>query len=167
MQTDDDVLQWCALRAGELMSHLVAAHPQDRRTQDLRSKLRAVVLLPAEESVPVNGTWKNGKFKHSTGQLFVAPRDTNGAIRSESSLTKTLVHELAHATRTKEPGEAAHSQQWKANWLWLLEVATKELGWTADIKCAECTFYGLCEQSQCPKCNWLQNLCRPYVGEPR
>jgi hypothetical protein len=165
-RTDRDVLDWARQRVQEFVAALEQRHAADPRTQALLAKLTRVTLLPACESAPEGGAWKNGKFKHSTGTLYVAPRMPDGTIRSESSLLKTIVHELAHATRDKERGEASHSPQWKQTWLWFLSIATQDLEWSVDIKCAECTFYGLCQPSQCPKCNWLQNLCRPYV-EPR
>lgn len=161
---DTDTLQWLQLRVAEFARHLQTTHGQDPRTRALLAKLTSVRLLSAEESAPREGSWKNGKFQHSTGRLFVAPTDNKGRPRTQSSLLKTVVHELAHATRYKEPGETSHSQQWKQTWLWFLGIATQELGWVVDIKCAECTYYGLCDQSQCPKCNWMQNLCRPYTA---
>ena len=164
MQTDAQVLAFLRKRVDEFVAHLRQVHAADPRVKDLTSKLRGVQLLSAAESAPNAGSWKNGKFKHSTGMLFVAPRDPQGTVRTESSLLKTLVHELAHATRNKTAGETSHSPQWKQTWLWFLSIATQHLQWKVDIKCAECSFYGLCEQSQCPKCNWLQNLCKPYVG---
>lgn len=164
--TSDDgvLLRWVQARVRQFMEHLASRHGSDPSTQTLVAKLREVRLLSAEEASPRGGSWKNGKFKHSTGQLFVAVRDPRGRPRSHSSLLKTVVHELAHATRCKEPGERSHSPSWKQTWLRFLGIATQELGWAVDIKCAECTFYGLCSRSQCPKCNWLQNLCRPYTA---
>lgn len=167
MAEDAAALEWVRERVNEFAVHLHERHPDDRRAQALLEKLRDVQLLEADEAAPRGGSWRNGKFKHSTGVLSVAPRDPRGEMRTHSSLMKTIVHELAHATRTKEPGEDAHSQQWKQTWLWFLQVATQELGWKVDIKCAECTFYGLCDKQHCPKCNWLQGLCRPYAGAPR
>lgn len=164
--TDDEILGWVRSRVVEFATRLRAAHAADPRTAALLDKLRDVRLLAAEESAPRGGSWRNGKFKHSTGVLFVAPRDPRGAVRTASSLLKTVVHELAHATRYKAPGEQAHSPAWKQTWLWFLSVATGELGWRVDIKCAECTYYGLCDRSACPKCTWMQGLCRPYVGPP-
>ena len=166
-ESDRDVLDWLRERVDEFVSLLDAQHPGDPRAMALFAKLTDVRLLEAAESVPDGGSWKNGKFKHSTGVLYVAPRDVSGDFRTESSLLKTVVHEMAHATRFKEPGEGSHSQAWKQTWLWFLRLATDGLGWQVDIKCAECSFYGLCDQSQCPKCNWLQNLCRPYTGRPK
>jgi hypothetical protein len=164
---DQQILIWVRARVQEFVDHLRRRHAADPRAAILFRKLRDVQLLDSEESRPRAGSWKNGKFKHSVGTLYVAPRDLGGRARSRSSLLRTVVHELAHATRVKEPGEAGHSPQWKQAWLWFLEIATQELGWAVDIKCAECTFYGLCDRSQCPKCNWLQTLCRPYAGAPR
>lgn len=166
MADDEAVLEWVRARVNEFVVHLQRRYPDDPRAQALFDKLQDVQLLPDDESAPRRGSWRNGKFKHSVGTLFFAPRMPDGELRSQSSLLKTVVHELAHATRYKEPGEEAHSQQWKQTWLWFLSVATQDLGWSIDIKCAECTYYGLCERDVCPKCNWLQNLCKPYAGPP-
>lgn len=165
---DRDTLEWLRTRVDTFVRHLATNYPDDPRTLAVQEKLNDVRLLSQSEAErEESGTWKNGKFKHSTGVLYCAPRDTEGRTRTESSLHKTIVHELAHATRFKYPGETSHSQQWKQTWLWFLQIATQELGWKVDIKCAECTFYGLCDRSVCPKCNWMQNLCRPYVGDAR
>lgn len=166
MSKDERVLTWIEERVDEFIDHVQDKYPGDQRVNDLLDKFSHVELLDADESQPRDGTWKNGKFKHSTGVLYVAPRDQHGTLRTPSSLMKTIVHELAHATRNKTPGETSHSQQWKQTWLWFLKIATQELGWQVDIKCAECTFYGLCDKSSCPKCTWLQELCRPYTGKP-
>lgn len=166
MAKDDKILSWIEDHVDTFVEHVQNTYPDDPRVSDLLDKLSHVELLDADESAPKEGTWKNGKFKHSTGVLYVAPRDQYGTLRTHSSLMKTIVHELAHATRHKEPGETSHSPQWKQTWLWFLKIATQELGWKVDIKCAECTFYGLCDKSRCPKCNWLQELCRPYTGKP-
>lgn len=165
--TDAEALDWVRARVDEFVAHARDAHGADPRVRALLGKLRAVRVMSAAEASPRAGSWRNGKFKHSTGELFFAARDPSGAVRTESSLLKTVVHELAHATRHKEPGEAAHSPQWKQTWLWFLELASEQLGWVVDIKCAECTYYGLCSQDQCPKCNFLQQLCKPYAGPPR
>lgn len=163
-KTDEDVLDWIREKVDEFVGTLQSSHSDDPRAQRLFEKLNDVRLLDPEESAPRQGSWRNGKFKHSLGALYVAPRDPTGAFRTESSLLKTVVHELGHATRRKYAGEGSHSPQWKQTWLWFLGIATNDLGWPVDIKCAECTRYGLCDQNACPKCNWLQNLCKPYVG---
>lgn len=160
------MLRWVRERVQEFVAHLRDEHPDDPRVAVLLAKLRDVRVLDAREALPRGGSWRNGKFKHSVGTLFFAPRTPRGELRTQSSLLKTVVHELAHATRVKERGEESHSQQWKQTWLWFLGVATQELGWQVDIKCAECTYYGLCDRAACPRCTWLQNLCRPYAGPP-
>jgi hypothetical protein len=161
--SDPEILAWLRARVAEFVDLLRSQHADDPRAQDLLAKLTDVRLLPASESEPRGGSWKNGKFKHSTGVLYVAPRTPRGEVRTDSSLFKTIVHELAHATRFKAAGEESHSQAWKQTWLWFLSLATQDLGWTVDIKCAECTYYGLCDKSACPKCNFIQRLCKPYV----
>lgn len=156
---------WLRRQVRDLVEHVRRSHPDDPRTAAISSKVRSVRALDPSEtrSTPAPDTWHSGKFKHSTGELFVALADNRGAPRTASSVRKTIVHELAHATRHKEPGETSHSQEWKQTWLWLLNVATAELGWGVDVRCAECSYYGLCETHQCPKCQWMLNLCKPYV----
>lgn len=163
---DMATLAWLRERVAQMMTYLHTHHADDSRARALFKKLADVQLLPNEEIKQQAGSWRNGKFKHSTGVLYVGARDNNMALRSTSSLLKTVVHELAHATRFKSSTEGSHSMQWRQTWLWLLEIATQKLGWEIEVKCAQCTYYGLCEPSQCPKCTWLANLCKPYVGPP-
>lgn len=165
--TPDDRLDWLTERVHEFMRHLREAHGDDPRTRTLHQKVRGVSILNnASPRGSGAGTVRNGMFKHSTGVVSVGLTDAGGRPRTEASLLKTVVHELAHATRVKEPGETSHSVQWKQTWLWFLSVATQELKWDVEIKCSECTFYGLCERDMCPKCTWLQDLCKPYAGAP-
>lgn len=165
---DAEIIEWVRDRCDEFVAHVRDRYPDDPRVRALLSKFKGVQALSPEDAAPVSpeSSRRNGKFRHSTGVLYVSTRDAFDRPRTRSSLLKTVVHELAHATRYKEPGEPGHSQQWKQTWLWFLEIATAELGWGVDIKCAECTFYGLCDREQCPKCIWLQTLCRPYSGPP-
>ncbi len=157
---------WVREQVQALVDHVRLAYPDDPRTVAIIDKVRGVRALDPSDmrETPAPGSWHSGKFKHSTGELFVALHDHQGVPRTASSIRKTIVHEVAHATRYKEPGESSHSQQWKQTWLWLLNVATAELGWQVDVRCAECSYYGLCETHQCPKCHWMLNLCKPYVG---
>lgn len=157
--------EWVREQVWALLDHIRHAHGDDPRTAVVVSKIRGVRAQDVLQSVstPAPGTWHSGKYKHSTGELFVALRDHAGAPRPASSIRKTIVHEVAHCT--KEQGEASHSQKWKQTWLWLLNVATAELGWDVDVRCAECSYYGLCETHQCPACRWMLNLCKPYVGQ--
>lgn len=167
---DSRTLAWLRAKVSELLGYLQTHHAGDARARSVFTKLRDVQLLPESDLQPrtVGGSasWRSGKFRHSDGVLYVAARDFRGQTRTEASLLKTVVHELAHATRAKYLGEGSHSQQWKQTWLWMLELATQRLGWNVEVKCAQCTYYGLCERSQCPKCTWLTNLCKPYSGPP-
>ena len=179
MQRGDEdraTLVWLRARVLEMVAYLRSRHAGDPRTQRLLAKLKGVELLPEEEVRPrvsrgggggSAATWRNGKFNHAQGVLYVAARDHRDAPRTRASLLKTVVHELAHATRLRYNAEGSHSQDWKQTWLWMLELATRHLGWDVEVRCAQCTFYGLCEKSQCPKCTWVTNLCKPYAGAPQ
>jgi hypothetical protein len=171
-EEDRATLVWLRARVLEMVSYLRSRHADDPRTQRLVTKLKGVELLPEEEVRPRRGSdgessWRNGKFSHTSGVLYVAGRDHRDAPRTRASLLKTVVHELAHATRLRYNAEGSHSQEWKQTWLWMLELATQQLGWDVEVRCAQCTFYGLCERSQCPRCTWVTNLCKPYAGAPR
>lgn len=166
LNDDAKVLAWVRSRVQQLVSHVRDHHGADARTSALVRKLKDVRLMSRAEAGAVSGAWRSGKFTHSTGVLYVTPVEQDGSPRTEQSLLKTIIHELAHATRFKTSGEDSHSQEWKQTWLWLLQVATQDLGWRVEVKCAQCTYYGLCHEEQCPKCVWLQNLCKPYLGEP-
>lgn len=164
---DARVLAWTRAKVGQLVAHAREHHADNARTVALLQKLKDVRLMSRQEAGAVPGSWRSGKFKHSTGVLYVTPVEQDGSARTEQSLLKTIIHELAHATRFKTAGEDSHSQEWKQTWLWLLQLATQDLGWRVEVKCAQCTYYGLCDEAQCPKCVWLQNLCKPYLGAER
>ena len=136
----------------QFKDHLVSRHKDDPRTVALLAKLRDVQLLPPRPgSAP--GTYNSGLFVHSTGVLMVAPRDGSGKLRSDASLNKTILHELAHATRFKHLGESSHSKQWKEAFAWFLDIATRELGMEVELGCSAVKYYGLARE-HCPWCIW-------------
>lgn len=164
--SDGDVLRWIRSRVGEFVGHMRDRHDGDARVEPLLGRLRAVALLPADEAAPrASGNRRGGKFNYSSGTLFVTARTPDGKPRSRASLSKTVLHELAHSSRVKGPGEDGHGPAWRENYLFFLEVATKELGWRVDMVCSDCSFYNVCKPD-CPKCTWVQRLCKPYVGPP-
>ena len=167
--TDGEVLDWMRTQVEQVMTHLQTRYPNDERTKALVANVLAVHLTPYGETVPnAKGISLNGKFRYASGELYVSSRDSKGKLRTKPAMNQTILHELAHATRKSAflgKNENSHSPMWKQAWLWLLEVATKELGWQVEITCNQCTSYGLCSQTECPKCIWLQRLCKPYVGD--
>lgn len=169
--TDARALTYVRRAVDEFTAHLKAAYPDDPRTKALLAKLRDVRLLyPSDASPSSDATsYNSGVFSHTTGTLMVAPRDGRGAPRPEGSLNKTILHELAHATRFKHLGESSHSTAWKSAFVWFLTVATGELGWHVDLPCSVVTFYGL-SQSDCPMCAWASSAaggaCGAYTGPP-
>lgn len=135
-----------------IKAHLRARHGDDPRAANITAKLRDVQLLPPRPgSTP--RSYVSGLFVHTTGVLMVAPRDGAGRVRTPASLNKTIVHELAHATRFKHFGESSHSKEWKAAFVWLLDVATRELGMDVEVGCSVVKYYGLTRE-MCPWCIW-------------
>lgn len=144
--------------------HLETNHRNDERTRAMLSKLRGVRLLPQQRT---GNTYISGLFSHPTGLLMISARDGMRKLRTYGSLNKSIIHELAHATRFKYPGEKSHSTSWKSAWIFFLSVATKELGMVVDVPCSSVTFYGL-QKNDCPECDWESepDSCDPYTGPP-
>jgi hypothetical protein len=148
----------------EFKHHLESKYREDERTKALLSKLRGVRLLPQKRT---GNTYNSGLFSHPTGLLMISARDGQGKLRTRGSLNKSIVHELAHATRFKYPGEKSHSTTWKSAWIFFLNIATKDLKMEVDVPCSSVTFYGL-QKSDCPGCDWENEpgACDPFTGPP-
>lgn len=162
---DAEVLGFLQSQISAFKKHLQSRYPSDERTKALLAKFKDVGLLPAKKHS--GNVYNSGQFSHSTGKLLVAPRDGHGHVRSHASLNKTIVHELAHATRFKYIGESSHSEEWKSSWFWFLKIATDELHWDVEVSCSAVTFYGL-DKKSCPGCRFERDpsSCGPFTGPP-
>jgi hypothetical protein len=147
-------------------AHLQDKYYDDERTKALVSKLRGVRLLKPSKG-NAQGTYNSGLFSHTDGILYVAARDGRGQLRSYKSLNKSIVHELAHATRFKYLGESSHSTTWKSAWVFFLNIATTELKMDVEVPCSSITYYGL-TKDECPDCDWeiQPDSCQAYTGPP-
>lgn len=167
LHDDARTLKYVQTTVDRIKNHLATHHRNDERTKYLLAKLRGVRLLQRRGSA-TSGTYNSGMFSHGTGILYVAPRDNKGIPRDERSLNKTIIHELAHASRFKYPGERSHSGKWKSAWVFFLNVCTRELKMDVDVPCSSVTFYGL-SRDDCPSCDWETDpdTCPPYTGPPK
>ncbi len=162
-RTDDEDELWLEARLAEMHAHLKHVDP------DLEASVRAVrdvriLRDPKVRQLPDGRvSFSSGKFKHSTGVLWVGSLDGYGRRRGRPDMLMTLLHEMAHATRgpTDLTRDIAHNDAWNDVWRRLLAHATQHLGWVVQVGCAECTYYNLCDTSQCPKCRWK----RPRAGQ--
>ena len=168
IREDAAVLEYCQQTVASLKNHLGHTYREDDRTKAIMAKMHDIRLLNPSVFVSGSGSYYSGAFNHENGVLMVASRDATGKIRTHKSLNKTIVHEMAHATRFKYPGETSHSGEWKSAWVWLLNIATGELKMDVEVPCSSVTFYGL-EQSECPSCDWdsPETSCAPFTGPPR
>lgn len=166
LHEDFRILKYVQATVERIKRHLATHHGEDERTKYMLAKLRGVRLLQ-KRGRRNSGTYNSGMFSHGTGILYVAPRDNRGIPRDEQSLNKTIVHEMAHASRFKYPGEKSHSGKWKSAWVFFLNVCTEELGMSVDVPCSSVTFYGL-KKSDCPSCDWETDpgACPAYRGPP-
>jgi hypothetical protein len=149
---DERVLRYLKSRIGIFIDHLKKVYPDEDFTKNVMAKYSDVQLLPFKKGHTPQ-TYTSGLFDHSTGILHIAARDGSGRLRDDASLNKSIVHELAHGTRFKYPGETSHSDDWKKAWKKFLKIATDELHWEVEAPCSSKSFYGLSELD-CPNCNW-------------
>ena len=149
---DEKSLRYLKSQVKTFMNHLRTKYLDEETTKNLLTKFADVQLLPYKKGTTA-GTYTSGMFDHSTGILYVAPRDGSGIVRDNASLNKSICHELAHGTRFKYPGETSHSTEWKTAWKRFLRIATDDLGWDVEAPCSSKSFYGL-ELEDCPSCNW-------------
>lgn len=159
--------RWLEERLTELKLHLARVNPD---LAEQVSVVRDVQLLtdPRARKLP-NGKvgFRSGQFSHSTGVLSVGTLDSRRERRDRSAMLMTLIHEMAHAVHGPVRDWDAHTPHdghWNEAWRELLLHATRDLGWEVEVRCAECTYYGLCSQDQCPSCVWAQTTCAPHQG---
>ncbi len=164
-EEDARILTYVTTTVNAIKKHLLQHHPDSHHTKALLAKLHDVKLLEMKS----NGRMFNsGGFNHLTGTLLVAPRDGNGRVRSEGSLNKTILHELAHGTRFKHIGEASHSELWQAAFEFFLRVGTEEMGLAVEMNCSAVSFYGVSMET-CRRCIWTvaPESCTPFTGPPK
>ena len=154
---DEKILKFLDKQVDDFTNYLEQTYPTDERTKRLISKLCGVGLLPFRRGRR-DGSYNSGMFDHSTGILYISPRDGNGNVRSQESLNRSIVHELGHGTRHKYPGEKSHSIDWESAWKFFLKIATNELGWRVEAPCSSMVFYGL-TYDDCQNCVWETSYC--------
>lgn len=165
---DDDDEPWIEARLDDLKAHLAK---QDPALAARVAVVADVKLLPDDappHRLPSGKVGSiTGKFQHRTGTLWISRQDARGYKRSRPSMLMTLLHEMAHAVHgpTKNfDTHMPHGNHWNDTWMELLYHATQHMGWDVEARCAECTYYGLCDASQCPRCRFAQKTCDPYQG---
>lgn len=166
-RSDDEDGAWLEERLEELRAHL---ENEDPGLAGQISAVRQVRLLadPSPRKLANNRVATvSGRFTHKTGTLWVGSLDARMRRRTRPAMLMTLLHEAAHAAHGPTLDLTArlpHGNHWGGTWRKLLDHATQRLGWEVEVRCAECTFYGLCEEEQCPACQWAQATCAPYQG---
>lgn len=123
-----------------LVRHLAARHPQHPTTRDLLEKWNGRVLPTREFSSPS----VKASFNKATGCLYVRLDET----RAVEQWLGIVLHELAHASGN------SHDEAFRQAWKFLLNVATRELGWNVALHCrTACSSYLLCAPQDCELCS--------------
>ncbi len=142
-------------RYQQLVNHLRANHANERRVQAMFVAVSDVRLMPEYVNNSGGSGYLYGLTNTQSGLIELAAREKDGTLRTESGILNTLVHELAHATLIFDELFNDHGPRWKEAYLWLANVATKELGWQLEVQCRYCKQYSICYQAACPQCSWL------------
>lgn len=123
----------------QLLDHLKSKYPSDARTKTLDQVWNKQVL-PA---TMFDNPRVKASFNKKTGCLYMRLDE----VRSLDAWRAVLLHELAHVSGKQ------HDETYRQMWLFLLKVATKELGWTVKLNCqTACTSYNVCG-TDCELCD--------------
>lgn len=140
--TEEGLFRATQQNSERLMAHLKAKHGADARTRRLVSRFRSLRMLP-KSAVDLYG-----RFGGST--IEVSMWETRSTLRTMASINNTLVHEMGHAIEADEA--AGHGPRWRAAYMWVADIASRELGWPIRISCSDCARYDTCSPSLCPQC---------------
>ena len=129
----------------QLVDRLRTAHAKDARTK------RVLDVFP-KQTISIDTSGNQGQMRYTPAVVMAI--DVTGKIAKNLN---ALCHELAHCSLpAATPGlvcghGAAHTEAW----LWLLNIATLELGWKfVELSCPDsCKKYNICDPlRQCPGC---------------
>jgi hypothetical protein len=122
-------------RATQLLAHLAATRATDPRTQRLV------------------GVW-DGRSVYNT--------DDQGVVRFTRDRTMVLGTGVTNAQLLLAMAHSASDpvgRPCEAIMLFLVTVATEELGWRVEIDCSTCHSTGVCNDQHCPKCVFESTDC--------
>lgn len=152
---DQATLKYLQTKTTELVEHLECKYPGDRRTQVLKVNLTEIKPLPEYASRTVTGgNFRVGTFYSYTGVIEISLRDKKGKAWPREVLLIFFLHEVGHALDSFVKLSDDHGESWRSHTLWLLNIATRELGWKVRMPCSYCTNYLMCNKELCPKCTW-------------
>ena len=125
----------------KLLDHLKTKYPTDTRTLTLDSVWNTQVLPATTFEYPR----VKASFNKKSGCLYMRLDE----VRSIDAWRGVLLHELAHVIGIQ------HDETYRKMWVFLLEVATKELGWTVKLNCqTTCSSYNVCG-TDCALCDCI------------
>ena len=90
-----------------------------------------------------------GSFNTLSGCLYFRPV----LEKTRPEQLGIMLHELAHSSG------AQHDDEWKNAFLYFVNIATTQMGWSVALKCpVVCRSYGICNRSNCENCDFLPNV---------
>ena len=129
----------------QLIDRLSVAYPKDLRTRRIKDVF-------SKQTIAIDTSGNQGQMRYKP-KVVLAIDFSNGIAKN----LNVICHELAHCSLpADEPGLlCGHGPRHTETWLWLLNVATKELGWEfVELSCPHsCEKYGICDPlRECPGC---------------
>lgn len=136
----------------EFVDHLRQKYGGDPRARQLFQTWRGPVRILSGPRAP------GGRFSPLDGSMGLNPKIPDNA--NDARLRSKLLHELAHSSRD------GHGVRWRDTWLWFLNIATGDLGWTCALTSDGCRKYSVCDTQDCPKCTFVGPDMSCIVGNP-
>lgn len=147
---EDSLLKYAKDMSAALMAHLKAKYPDSIYTQKLVVNLEDIRLMPefARKSAL-------GLSSSRTGIIELNVQNQNSTLRPRDAMLDTLLHEMGHIATSfgSDPG-GPHGPNFTKGYMWLANVATKDLKWKVTTRCSVCDMYNICDKGVCPACQW-------------
>lgn len=129
--------------AKQLQAHLRKKHANHPNTKSLERNFRSLAPMPQ--------TADRGRFWGLTIGTRVEIR-VHDRWHDLKGTNNTLLHELGHTLSLDETAD--HGPKFREKYMWLADIASRELGWRVEPGCGICRQYKICDQTACPRCLW-------------
>lgn len=136
----------------DLIDRAAATNP---RFEAVRALITKIDDFPPDQLVDARRkTVRRGKLDRENGVLYIATTRPDGSPLPPGVVKGVLIHEVAHAATRN----GNHTAEWRDAYVFLLRLATEQMGWDVTLECSSCRYYGVCGPGHCPSCTWM--ACR-------
>jgi hypothetical protein len=146
LQNEDQLFAQIKANFEQLKAHLQKNYGSHPKTKWLLQNFGTLKKMP---SVGIRKQW----WGVTTGGTVEVKVD-EGQWKRLPEVNNVLVHELGHVITHSQREPQVHGPNFAANYMWLANIASRDLGWQIAPPCSVCQEYRICDRSVCPKCRW-------------